>query len=94
LHHISGNRLDWGYAQWARPLVNILINGVMGVADYQCRQFLRDRYWRLNPIFPPGVDIPIDGVDQVGKLIEIARGVDLHETLLWIDRTWMTPKQS
>jgi patatin-like phospholipase/acyl hydrolase len=91
LRHISGNRLDWGYAQWARPLVNILINGVMGVADYQCRQFLRDRYWRLNPIFPPGVDIQIDGVDQVGKLIEIARGVDLHETLLWIDRTWMHP---
>jgi hypothetical protein len=89
LRYVQGDRLDWGYAQWARPLVDILINGVMGVADYQCRQFLRDRYWRLNPVYPPGVDMRIDDVAQVGQLIDIARSVDIHDTLLWVDRTWM-----
>jgi patatin-like phospholipase/acyl hydrolase len=88
LRYIEGDALDWGYAQWARPLVNILINGVMGVADYQCKQFLRERYWRVNPTFPAGVDIQLDSVDAVGYLIETAEAVDLSETLLWIDRCW------
>ena len=88
LRHLTGDRLDWGYAQWARPLVNILIHGVMGVADYQCRQFLRDRYWRVNPVFPPGIEINLDDVAQVGYLNEFAQQIDLDETLLWIDRSW------
>jgi patatin-like phospholipase/acyl hydrolase len=88
LRYVEGDALDWGYAQWARPLVNILINGVMGVADYQCKQFLRERYWRLNPTFPAGVDIQLDSVEDVGYLVEVAQSVDLSETLLWIDRSW------
>lgn len=88
LRHLTGDRLDWGYAQWARPLVNILIHGVMGVADYQCRQFLRDRYWRVNPAFPPGIEINLDDVAQVGYINEFAQQIDLDETLLWIDRSW------
>jgi uncharacterized protein len=88
LRYVEGDTLDWGYAQWARPLVNILINGVMGVADYQCKQFLRERYWRLNPTFPAGVDIQLDSVEDVGYLVEVAQSVDLSETLLWIDRSW------
>jgi hypothetical protein len=60
----------------------------MGVADYKCKQFLRERYWRLNPTFPAGVDIQLDSVEDVGYLVEVAQSVDLSETLLWIDRSW------
>lgn len=88
LRYITGERLDWGYAQWARPLVNILINGVMGVADYQCRQFLRDRYWRLSPVFPAGTDIALDDVSRTGYLLDFAHQMDITETLLWVDRCW------
>jgi len=30
-----------------------MFEGVMGVAYYQCRQILGDRYHRLAPVFPP-----------------------------------------
>lgn len=91
LRYIDGERLDWGYAQWARPLVSILINGVMGVVDYQCQQFLHDRYWRLNPAYPPQANLELDAIDRIPYLIEFARNVDLTTTFLWIDRTWREP---
>jgi len=58
------------------------------VADYQCRQFLRDRYWRMSPVFPAGTDIALDDVARTGYLVEVAQQIDLSETLLWIDRCW------
>ena len=35
LMRIERKNLDWGQAQWIKPLLNIMMDGVMGVADYQ-----------------------------------------------------------
>ena len=43
LMRIERKNLDWGQAQWIKPLLNIMMDGVMGVADYQCRQILGNR---------------------------------------------------
>lgn len=51
LVRIEGKNLDWGYAQWARPIIDMMLDGVMGVADYQCRQILGGNYFRLAPEF-------------------------------------------
>jgi len=79
---------DWGYAQWAKPLVNLLLDGISGVADYQCRQILRGRYHRLAPVFPANVSIPMDGVDRMDYMIQFAGTVDLDATITWIRNNW------
>jgi uncharacterized protein len=67
---IRGNRHDWGVAQWARPLARIMSEGAAGVADFQCRQLLGERYVRLDPVLPE--PIALDAADRIDRLIEIA----------------------
>ncbi|HID21946.1 MAG TPA: hypothetical protein EYP14_06050 [Planctomycetaceae bacterium] len=47
LQYLRGKTLDWGYAQWVRPLINLIFDGTAGIADYQCRQMLGQRYHRF-----------------------------------------------
>ena len=88
LQHIKGKANDWGYAQWAKPLVNLMLDGTAGIADYQCRQILGDRYHRLCPIFPPGTTFPMDGVDKIPALVRFAEAVPLGDTIAWLRRWW------
>jgi len=88
LTHIKGKNLDWGYAQWAKPLVNLMLDGVGGIADYQCKQILGPRYHRLAPTFPPGISIPMDAVNKVPYMIEFAGDLKLGATIKWIEGQW------
>lgn len=76
---------DWGWGQWARPLVNLMISGVMGVADFQCRQLLRERYHRLNPYLDRGVDLDDTREATLDYLEEAAEGLDLAPELDWLE---------
>lgn len=88
LMRIERKNLDWGQAQWITPLLNIMMDGVMGVADYQCRQILGDRYHRLVPVFPPDQVIGLDAVDRIPDLVEFAEAVDISEAVKWLNATW------
>lgn len=88
LLYIEGKELDWGYAQWAKPLVSLMLDGVAGIADYQCSQMLHERYHRLAPVFPAGVSIPMDGVDKIPYMIDFADSADISATVKWINQTW------
>jgi len=88
LRFIRGRRLDWGLVQWARPLLDILFDGMMGIADYQCRQILGERYHRLAPIFPPGKAVAMDEIRQLPYLVEFAESVSLDATVSWLRRHW------
>jgi len=79
---------DWGYAQWAKPLVSLVFEGISGIAHFQCSQTLRQRYHRLAPLFPPNVSIAMDGVDRMDYMIEFANGVDLGPASDWIRNNW------
>ena len=76
---------DWGWGQWARPLVSLMISGVMGVADYQCRQLLRERYQRLNPYLLRGVDMDDASEATLDFLVAAAEEVDLAPELEWLE---------
>jgi len=91
LTHISGKIHKWGYIQWAKPLVSLMLDGVAGIADYQCQQILAENYHRQAPIFPPGVSIPMDGVKKIPDMIEFTNNLDLDETIDWIREYWMKP---
>jgi patatin-like phospholipase/acyl hydrolase len=89
LFYIRGKTLDWGYVQWAKPLINLMLDGISGIADYHCQQMLRDRYHRLAPVFPPDVSIPMDGVKKIPYMIRFAEGLDLGPTVRWMKKHWM-----
>ena len=89
LFYIKGKTHDWGYAQWIKPLISLMLDGVAGIADYQCGQMLRDRYHRLAPVFPPDVSIPMDGVKKIPYMIDFADNLRLHKTVDWMKAHWM-----
>jgi patatin-like phospholipase/acyl hydrolase len=40
---------DWGVVKWARPILDVVFDGVSDAVDYQLERVLgRDRYWRLQ----------------------------------------------
>jgi hypothetical protein len=92
LLYIEGKELDWGYAQWAKQLVTLMLDGTSGIADYQCHQILGDRYHRMAPVFPPDISIPMDAVDRIPYMVEFAESdqhVDLTATIQWIEDYWL-----
>lgn len=88
LQYVKGNVHDWGYTQWLRPLVTLILEGTSDITDYQCRQLLGSRFHRLAPEFPPGVNVPLDAVKKIPYMIEFARELPLEPTIAWLRETW------
>lgn len=93
LHYIKGKSLDWGDAQWIKPLLEILQGGVSGIADYQARELLGSRYQRLQVVFKPGESIALDAVDKLGRMDEIADRFDIRPATAWIRNHWLKASQ-
>lgn len=81
--YLSQLDADWGLAQWAPQLVGMMLEGGAGLADYQSRQILGERYMRVNSVLP--VQIDLDGVEQIPLLQDIANQVDIQPTLNWLN---------
>lgn len=90
LFHIKKEILDWGYAQWIKPLISLMLDGISGIAHYQCKQILRDRYHRQAPVFPSDVSIPMDAIKKMPYMVEFADKVKLKNTTDWMKAFWMT----
>jgi uncharacterized protein len=89
LQHIAPKSPDWGDIQWIEPLLGIMLDGVSGIADYQCRQILRERYFRLAPMFPIGTTVKMDAVALVPYMNGFAASVDLTDAAAWIRSAWL-----
>jgi len=86
LQYIKEKELDWGDAQWIKPLIGIMMDGSVGVADFQCKQLLGSRYQRLAPVFPAGISIGMDEVARIVDLLTFAQAVDINDTIAWLQR--------
>ena len=86
---IPDQQLDWGLAQWAKPLISLILDGVSGIADYECQKILGEKYCRIAPVFPPGVTMPLDAVDRVPDMVEFANEVNLAPTIKWLRQHWL-----
>lgn len=89
LQYIKGNSHDWGYAQWVKPLISLMLDGTAGIADYQCRQILGSRYHRLAPVFPAGTTVAMDDVERIPYMIEFAESLPIDQTARWLKQNWM-----
>ena len=89
LTYIQGSQNDWGYAQWARPLISLMLEGSMGVADYQCRKMLGEEgYYRVDVTFDPDHSYPLDDVSKIPKLKQHAQSYDPQEVENWLSANW------
>lgn len=86
---IAGANHDWGYAQWAKPIIGLMMDGVMGVAAYECYQLLGQRYLRINTVLDRV--IPLDDYHQTDALLAAADAVNLTEAIDWLQRFVMAP---
>ncbi len=86
--YVQGQTLDWGYAQWIKPLIELLLDGVSGIADYQSTELLGDRYHRLQPLFGPNESIKLDDVKKMPQMEAVAARQDLSEVNRWLGEHW------
>ena len=87
---ISGREHDWGYGQWAAKLIPLMMEGTMGVADYQCRRLLKKNYHRLAPRLPKS--IALDDAGKVTELIDYANDNQIspiQDTVRWLQANFL-----
>lgn len=89
LQFIEENEPDWGDVQWIEPLLRIMLDGVSGIADYECGRILRERYLRVAPVFPAGTAVQMDAADMVGFMSDFAQSVNLAEPVAWLRTAWL-----
>jgi patatin-like phospholipase/acyl hydrolase len=83
----EGDKLDWGYLQWSTRLIPIMLDGLMGVADYQCHAILQEaRYFRLAPLLKE--EIAIDEIAKVDRLVTLAEAIDISAAADWLAANW------
>ncbi len=92
LHYIHTRRkyLDWGYAHWVKPILDIMMDGSMGLADFQCQQLLgHNQYLRINPVLTEAIGLA--AYKKVDELVHIGETYDLTEAVTWLQTAWMNP---
>lgn len=81
--YVTGDNNNWGLAQWTHLLANMMIEGTMGVADFECSRLLHNKYFRLMPTLPE--PIALDAADKIELLIAEAQNVDIAGAVAWLN---------
>ena len=79
---LTTQNADWGWAQWAPHIIDIMLGGTSGVAEYECRQLLGARFHRLDPLLPEAIGL--GDVGKIPRLVEIAERAMLEATIDWL----------
>jgi uncharacterized protein len=86
-HFLPVKDADWGLAQWAPHMLNIMLESGVGMVDYQCRQVLGNRYQRIDPPLPK--PIGLGSIKYIPDLLEIADQIDIDAMLPWIQENFI-----
>jgi patatin-like phospholipase/acyl hydrolase len=92
LSRIEGDRHNWGYVQWVRPLIRLMSDAVSGIPDYQAGQILGEKYHRLDYTFRPDEGVAMDEWQANSRLVHIAEHQMNHEldrAAEWLRALWM-----
>eukprot|EP01133_Synstelium_polycarpum_P015676 gene15676-18630_t len=81
---------DWGLAQWAPTLIDMLLDSNVEISDFQCAQLLGKHYHRVDPLLPRLIDL--DQPKFIPLLEDVANQVDLSDTLEWVAKNWFSEK--
>ncbi|MCO6441841.1 MAG: patatin-like phospholipase family protein [Nitrococcus mobilis] len=87
--YIPGKRHDWGSTHWlGAGLLDLMNDASMAITDFQCRQILRDRYFRFAPLLPMDKPILLDESARLPELVDYAEHLDLSELAAWLQENW------
>lgn len=75
--------IRWGWLQWARPILPMMMDGSVAVAHYQASRFLGARYHRFDPILPR--PIAVDDATALDELRRVGQEADLTATIEWLE---------
>ncbi len=67
----------WGLVEWARPIIDVVFDGIADTVDYQLRHLLGDGYWRLQCVLNDASDALDDASAR-----NLTRLVDTAEALV------------
>lgn len=81
-HYLPIKDADWGLAQWAPHMLNIMLEGDQGLVDFQCRQVLEKHYFRMDPVLP--IEIGLGSIKYIPQLLETANKANLDGIIQWI----------
>jgi uncharacterized protein len=88
---VSGKKLRWGILGWNVKLLRIIMDGSVGIADYQCRHLLGDtRYKRFEADLKDTIDM--DDAAQINRMIAVGREIEpanVDAWAEWIASNWM-----
>ncbi|MDO8544809.1 MAG: CBASS cGAMP-activated phospholipase [Opitutaceae bacterium] len=84
LAFVKGSTLDWGFVAWAKPLISLLMDASMGIADFQCRHILKDNYCRIAPVFAANQVINLDDWRRADELLAFGSAAPLIDC--WTSR--------
>lgn len=74
---------DWGLIQWARPLLEIMLEGSLEVAHYQCKNIMGRRYFRVAPRL--NKSISLDNLESIPELEYVGENYDLTEANAFVE---------
>ncbi|MGE5457840.1 MAG: patatin-like phospholipase family protein [Methanococcaceae archaeon] len=89
LKHIEGDQLDWGYAQWLKPMAEMMMSGQQLSAHHQCSELLGKKYFRIAPVFPCDIKIDMDDVDKMDYMLKFAQDVNIDEAVKFVKEVWL-----
>lgn len=87
-HKISSDTTKWGFFQWVFntnppfPLETIMFDGAVEADSYFTYQFLKERFYRLNPQL--NRCISLNDYREIPYLVSLAEEYDLSDTIRWI----------
>jgi uncharacterized protein len=83
-HYLPIRDADWGLVQWAPHLINIMLEGSVGMVNYQCSQLLNEQFFRIDPVLPR--PIGLGSIKYIPELLETANQANLRPLLSWLRR--------
>jgi patatin-like phospholipase/acyl hydrolase len=92
LSWIAGDRHNWGYLQWVRPLIRLMSDAVSGISHYQASKILGDNYHRLDYTFGPDEGVAMDEWQANDRLVHIAENEmveELEKAAEWLTARWL-----
>lgn len=87
---VKGDDHNWGGAEWlSAGIIDLLLDGSMDIARYECEQLLGKKFCRLSPLLDG--HMPLDDVtpEILDELVNIADALDLAKVIAWIREYWL-----
>lgn len=86
--YLPGQKHNWGYAQWTRLLVDMMLEGSVDLVDKICRPMLGPNYHRICPRLEE--TIHADEWQKRDQLAALAKGADIEASAQWLRGSWLS----